>query len=134
MTAYLDTNILVRHFTGDPPTQARAATELLASATDLRLTDVVAAETVYVMESFYRRPPAEVAMLLRAVAAFPAVRSEDDDRLLRALELHELHRIDFTACYLAACAERSPDRQVASFDHDLDKVASITRLQPKDPR
>lgn len=130
MTTFLDTNILVRHLTGDPPEQAQRATSLLASATDLHLTDVVAAETVYVLGSFYERPPAEVAPLLRSAVAFEVVTVDDEDRLLRALELYELHAIDFTDCYLAACAELDGDRLVASFDRDLDTVQTVTRLEP----
>lgn len=130
MTAFLDTNILVRHFTGDPQEQARRATSMLGSATDLRLTDVVAAETVYVLESFYERPAAEVATLLRSAIAFEAITVDHEDRLLRALEIYELQAIDFTDCYLAACAEIDGDRLVASFDRDLDLVNSVTRLEP----
>ncbi|MDX1620763.1 MAG: PIN domain-containing protein [Nitriliruptorales bacterium] len=129
--ALLDTNILVRHFTGDPPDQGRRATALLASATDLRLTDVVAAETVYVLESFYGQPPVDIAVLLRSAIAFEAIAVEDEDRLLRALELYELHGIDFTVCYLAACAELDGSLQVASFDRDLDKVDTVTRIEPQ---
>ena len=130
MTAFLDTNILVRHFTGDPPDQARRATSLLGSATDLRLTDVVAAEAVYVLESFYQQQPADIAMLLRSAIAFETIAVDDEDRLLRALELYELHAIDFTDCYLAACAELDGSSQVASFDRDLDKVGTVTRIEP----
>lgn len=130
MTAFLDTNILVRHFTGDPPQQARRATALLASATELHLTDVVAAETVYVLESFYEVPPADVAPLLRSVVSFPAITVDDKARLLRALEIYELHTIDFTDCYLAACAEIDGQGLVASFDRDIDKIQTVTRLEP----
>ncbi|MBW3665483.1 MAG: type II toxin-antitoxin system VapC family toxin [Actinobacteria bacterium] len=131
MTTFLDTNILVRHFTGDPPAQARRATSLLAAATDLHLTDVVAAETVYVLESFYEVPPADTARLLRSAVAFEAVTVDDEDRLLRALEIYELHAIDFTDCYLAACAEIDGQGLVASFDRDIDKVQTVTKLEPR---
>lgn len=130
MTTFLDTNILVRHFTGDPPEQARRATSMLASVTDLHLTDVVAAETVYVLEAFYERPAPEVATLLRSALAFEPITVDDEDRLLRALEIYELHAIDFTDCYLAACAEIDGERLIASFDHDLDPVPTVTRVEP----
>lgn len=53
MTILLDTNILIRHLTGDPPAQAKRATRFLAAGDNLLLVDVVFAECVYMLESFY---------------------------------------------------------------------------------
>lgn len=128
--AFLDNNILVRHLTGDPPEQARRATEFLARAEGLVLTDVVFAEVVYVLESFYEIEPAQVAALLRAVIGFPAVVVLDPPVLLRALEVYEVHRIDFAEAYLAACAEASGVGAVASFDRTIDRVGTVRRIEP----
>jgi len=54
MTAFIDTNIIVRHLTADPPAMAKHATTFLASQTELYLADLIVAETVYVLESFYK--------------------------------------------------------------------------------
>ena len=56
MTAFVDTNILVRHLVGDPPAIAKRATAFLASQPELYLADLIVAETVYVLESFYKAP------------------------------------------------------------------------------
>ena len=53
MSAFVDTNILVRHLTGDPPGQATRATRFLGEVDELVLVDLVVAEVVYVLESFY---------------------------------------------------------------------------------
>lgn len=45
MTAFVDTNILVRHLTGDPPRLATRATAFLATGRRLYLTDLVVAES-----------------------------------------------------------------------------------------
>ena len=50
MTAFLDTNVLVRHVTGDPPELAERATRFLATAEDLLLPDLILAEVAYVLE------------------------------------------------------------------------------------
>src|SRR5690606_24789734 len=47
VSAFVDTNILVRHLTGDPPAMAARATGYLASADALYLPDLIAAETIY---------------------------------------------------------------------------------------
>ena len=53
MSAFLDTNILIRHLTGDPPAQARRATAFLGRAEELLVPDLIVAEVVYALESFY---------------------------------------------------------------------------------
>ena len=130
MSAFLDSNVLVRHLTGDPPDQARRATEFLRSGEHLVLVDLVVAEVVYVLESVYEVERDRVAELLRAIIGFPALAVVDEVLLLRALEIYEQHRIHFAESYLAACAELSGIGVVASFDRDIDRVTSIRRLEP----
>ena len=102
MSAFLDTNILVRHFTGDPPELAARATRYLADADDLLWPDVIVAETIYVLESFYQVERAQVADTIRAALAFPAIQVVDQELLLRAVEVYEVERIDFAEAYLVA--------------------------------
>ncbi len=128
MRALLDTNILVRHLTGEPPAQARRATALLAGD-ELVLSDLVLAELVYVLESYYERPRDEVGNAARALLALPSVAS-DHELLLRAVELYEAERLDFADAYLCAAAEISGIGMVASFDRRIDRVASVRRLEP----
>lgn len=130
MSAFVDTNVLVRHLTGDPFDMAEAATAYLQSETELLLTDVVAAETVYVLESFYEAPREQVAQALRSVVAFGSVVSVDPALLLRAAEVYELERVDFAEAYLVACAESTGVGRVASFDRSLDRVGTIERVEP----
>ena len=129
MRALLDTNILVRHLTGDPPGQARRATAFLAGDDELVLTDLVMAELVYVLESYYERPRKEVADAARALLALPSVAS-DHELLLRTIELYEADRLDFADAYVCAAAEISGIGKVASFDRRIDRVKSIERLEP----
>ncbi len=130
MSAFVDTNILVRHLTGDPPEQAARATKFLAAADELLLADLVVAEVVYVLESFYEVPRERVAELVRAILAFPSVVVLDPTVLLRALEIYEADRLDFAEGYLVAQAERSGVGVVASFDKAIDRVATVRRLEP----
>jgi predicted nucleic acid-binding protein len=128
--ALLDTNVLVRHLTGDPPSQARRAAALLAGDHELLLTDLVLAELVYVLESFYRRPREQVAAAARSLLALPSIATVDPDLLLRSLELYESRRLDYAEAYLAAAAEVWEVDRVVSFDRGLDRVPSIKRVQP----
>jgi predicted nucleic acid-binding protein len=130
VSAFLDTSILVRHLTGDPPEQAARATKFLAAADELLLADLVVAEIVYVLESFYEVSRPRVAELVRAIIAFPAIVVLDPVVLLRALEVYETERLDFAEAYLVAQAERSGVGVVASFDKAIDRVATVRRLEP----
>ncbi|HET7045175.1 MAG TPA: type II toxin-antitoxin system VapC family toxin [Gaiellaceae bacterium] len=130
MTAFLDTNVLIRHLTGDPPAQARRATTFLQRAEELLLPDLIVAEVVYVLESFYEVERARVAELVRAIIGYPAILVVDEPLLLRALEVYELERLDFADAYLVAGAEASGVGAIASFDRAIDRVATVRRVEP----
>jgi predicted nucleic acid-binding protein len=130
VTAFVDTNILVRHLTGDPPELAARATRYLGAADELLLPDLILAEVAYVLESFYEVPRAQVATTLRAVLAYPAIRVLDADLLQRAVEVYEIDRLDFADAYLVASAERTGIGVIASFDRSIDRVATVRREEP----
>ena len=130
MSAFIDTNIIVRHLTGDPADMAARATTFLESASGLLLTDLVLAETVYVLESFYRVPHAKVAEAMRSLIAFKAVITVDPALLLRALEVYELDRLDFAEAYLVASAESSGVNRIVSYDKSIDRITTVERIEP----
>ena len=130
MSAFVDTNILVRHLTGEPSDLAARATAFLATTRELLLTDLVAAETVYVLESFYKAPRDEIAQAMRSLVAFDSIVCVDPALLLRSIEVYETDRIDFAEAYLVACAETTGVGKVASFDRSIDRVDTIERIEP----
>ena len=130
MTAFVDTNVLVRHLTGDPPEMAERATAHLAVADELFLTDLIVAETVYVLESFYEAPRATLAEAMRSLLAFDAIVCVDPALLLRAIEVYEVDRLDFAQAYLVACAESTGVGTVLSFDQSVDRVTTVRRIEP----
>lgn len=130
LSAFLDTNVLIRHLTGDPPAQARRATAFLERADQLLLPDLIVAEVVYVLESFYEVERPRVAELARAIVGFPAVAVGDEPLLLRALEVYEVERLDFAEAYLVASAEASGVGAIASFDRTIDRLSTVRRIEP----
>ena len=121
----IDTNVLVRHLTGDPADQARRATMFLSTAETLDLPAVIVAELVYVLESVYEQSRTQVAALVRAVLAHPPIRADDE----LTLEHYETTGAHFAEAYLAALAQQG-DGRVASFDRGLDRITTITRVEP----
>jgi predicted nucleic-acid-binding protein len=122
--------VLIRHLTGDPPEMAARATRALADSDELLLADLIVAECVYVLESFYEVPRARVAELMRAAIALPTVKTLDPATLRRALEVYEVDRLDFADAYLVAQAEATGVKQILSFDKSIDRVATATRHEP----
>jgi len=130
LSAFVDTNVLVRHLTGDPPDMAERATRYLATERHLLLTDLVVAETVFVLESFYEAPRGQVAEAVRSLIAFDSMVCVDPALLLRALEVYETDRLDFAEAYLVACAESTEVGRVVSFDRTIDRVDTVQRVEP----
>jgi predicted nucleic-acid-binding protein len=130
LTAFIDTNVLIRHLTGDPPEMAERATAALGSGQRLLLTDLVLAECIYVLESFYEVDRSRVAELMRSAIGLASIAVLDRALLMRALEVCELERLDFAEAYLVAQAEITGVREVLSFDRSIDKIAGISRREP----
>ena len=130
MTAFVDTNVLVRHLTGDPQAMAERATAFLAAEPELYLADLIVAETIYVLESFYKAPREQVAEAMRSLLAMRSMITVDPAMLLRAIEVYEVDRLDFAEAYLVACAESTGIGRVASFDRTIDRVTTVGRIEP----
>jgi predicted nucleic-acid-binding protein len=109
---------------------AARATAVLAGEGLLLLADLVLAECVYVLESFYEAGRARVAELMRAAIALPSIETVGTSVLMRALEVYELDRLDFAEAYLVAQAEATGIGEIVSFDRSIDRVASVTRREP----
>lgn len=56
MSGFLDTSVIVRYLTGDPPHVLEQAARIIDDVDNLQMTDVVLAEIAYVLTSVYRMP------------------------------------------------------------------------------
>lgn len=109
---------------------AARATAALANQEQLLLSDLVLAECVYVLESFYEVEPPRVAELMRSAIGLATVETVDVATLLRALEVYELDRLDFAEAYLVAQAEATSVGRILSFDRSIDRIATVIRQEP----
>jgi predicted nucleic-acid-binding protein len=129
VSAFVDTNVLVRHLIGDPPKMAARATAYLQRESELLIADLIVAETIYVLESFYEVARPEISEAMRSLILMESVSVVDAPLLLRAVEIYEYDRLDFAEAYLIASAESTGVMQVASFDRSIDRVKSISRVE-----
>jgi predicted nucleic acid-binding protein len=129
-THVLDTNVVVRHLTGDPPAQARRATAALHAADDLLVTDVVLSECLYVLQGVYEVPRPLATAHMRSLLALPTVRADDASLLLRALDLYDATPpLDWPDAHCAAVAERER-AAILSFDRGYDALPWLERDEP----
>jgi predicted nucleic acid-binding protein len=135
--AVLDTNILVRHLTNDPPEIASRVSALLVAAQartlDLVLTPVVIAETAYVLASVYRWQRPEIADGLLALVTASNLLVVEEAIMVNALTAYrDIRGLDVADAYVAALALARHHGNVMSVDRDFRRVAGISVLN--DPR
>ena len=109
---------------------ARRATAFLASEENLYLADLIVAETVYVLESFYEIDRPRISDAIRSLLAMASVRVVDAPVLLRTFALYEEVRLDFADAYLVACAESTGVGKIASFDRAISRILTVERIEP----
>ena len=107
MSEALDANVVLRHFTGQPPEMAARATTALVEAPprSLVLTDLTVAEIVYVLQGPYARPRDEVARLVEATLSLGSVVVDNEALLRRTLEHYGQRSMDWPDAYLVALVE-----------------------------
>lgn len=134
MTEALDANVVLRHFTGQPPDLATRATAALvgAPARSLVLTDLTLAEIVYVLQGVFSRPRKEVARLVEATLALASVAVDNEALLRRTLEHYRRRGMDWPDAYLVALVEIRHLDALLSFDRLDAKLAglSVRRREP----
>lgn len=128
-----DTNVIVRILTADQPVLARAAAQWLddAAPRSVVVTDIVVAETGYVLTSVYNLAPTEAAGILAEFISLPCIDVSDHVVWLDALDLWGQGRLDLANAHLAAIARRVEGGAVLSFDKDFDRVEDVARIDPR---
>lgn len=131
---HVDSNILLRFLTGEPPAMFAAASTLIGRAergeVTLELSPLVLAETAFTLESFYKLPRREVARTLLLFINRSGMDLAERQLLRDALDRVQNTGIHLVDAYLVAAATESK-LPVASFDHDFDKFPTIQRYEPK---
>ena len=131
---WIDTNLVVRLVTGDPPAMAEQAARFFelnaGKGTPLRLDPLVVAEALYVLTSFYKLSRVRAVEALLGVVGLPGLRVERRDLVVHSLKLHaETPKLHFLDAWLATKAEAGGDG-VATFDAGIAKAAAVPVWNP----
>lgn len=132
--AYIDANVILRFLTSDPPDMAAQA-QTLFDAVDqggmkLVIDEIVVAETVWVLKSFYGYPNHDIARIVSELLSHEGLEADDKPGLLVALNLFAGKNIDFADALLAIHMQQKGMQEIFSFDQDFDRLPGITRRTP----
>jgi predicted nucleic-acid-binding protein len=124
----VDTNLIVRYLVQDQEKHAKAAGKLFEACdrgdVEIVVLSAVLAECVFVLESFYQHPRAEIAAALSTLISSPGVQIAENTMHLDALDRYRKTKVHFVDCLLAATA-RAGDTPVATFDEDFRKFGDV---------
>ena len=130
----LDTNVIIRFLTGDHPAHSPRSRSLFARAAagdvTLFVTDLALAETVWVLQSFYKLDRTAITTALKGLIGFAGIEVHNKAKLLRALQNFAQSGVNFVDAYHAAIAA-ADSIAIASFDRDFDQFADVKRIEPK---
>ncbi len=119
MSGLLDTSMLVRYLTGDPPDLAERAAQVIDREQELQVSDVVIAETAYVLTSVYKIPREAVVDYLILFLQKSNIQpfALDKDLLLQALLLcRPSGRVSFADALVWAAAQSTQAKIVYTLD------------------
>lgn len=126
MNYLLDTNILVRHLTGEPKEQARKAKTIIqaieAREIEVELSILVVNETLWIMENYYKVPREKFIPPLLEIFNLKNIQIMETSKRILVKTLTEFQEtsIDFTDLYLRNTADPARDT-VISFDKHFDR-------------
>lgn len=131
---WVDSNVIVRFITGDPPDMARRAERLFSRVdrgdTEVVIDPIVIAECVWVLSSFYGFGANAIAQTLGTFVARPGVICDQKTEVLRALAMYDTLNADFVDALLAVRMLGHGDTEVYSFDKHFDRIGGIARREP----
>lgn len=121
----LDSNVLLRHFLQDIPSQSQKATAIIAEVEKGEkigfLSILVVNEVIWILRRFYHVKRKDYIPQLLKILHINNIKVIEIKKevLLKILEKMKRREIDFTDVYLIEIAQ---DRSIVSFDRDYEKL------------
>jgi predicted nucleic-acid-binding protein len=127
----LDTNILVRFFAQDDPSQNRRADKLLQSLTPEEpgfVSLVLLAELVWVLRSQYRLNKAQLIECLERLLNSPELVVENHAAVTQSLRRFATTNADLADCLIEGCSRLAGCGRTVTFDVSAAKTAGMILL------
>jgi predicted nucleic-acid-binding protein len=135
-TCFADTNLFLRFLTNDVPARADEVEALLRRAArgEVRLatTELVIAEIVWTLESFYQVPKSEIQDKVLAILNTPGLDVQGADLLLQAAVWYAEKNVDFIDACNAAWMLKQDVKKAFTFDQQhFNRFEGLTALLPE---
>ena len=131
---FVDTNIFIRYLTNDIPAKADKCEEIFKKAVNkeitLYTTDMVMAEIVWVLESYYELQKWDIREKLEKILNTPNLICPNKEIILIALNLYTEKNIDFIDAYNATLLKKERIKDVYSYDKHFDRISGLNRIEP----
>ncbi len=131
---FINTNVLIRHFTQDNAILSPRATAFLLRIEQgditIRLADTVVFETVFLLERTYKQPKSLIRAALLDLLSLPGVVVPNRARLRGAFDFYVNLNISFADAYHAVLMAEDGLSEIVSFDRHFDRVPGIRRIEP----
>lgn len=131
---FVDANIFLRFLVNDVPTQADACEAIFRKAVEgeeaLYTTDMVIAEIVWVLESYYGLSRNEIRTKVEKILNTPNLACDHKGIIIHALTLYEEKRIDYIDAYNACILRMQGINEIYSYDKHYDRLSWLKRIEP----
>lgn len=121
----VDANVILRYLLKDHEEFYKKAEELFDAAMDgkisVRIFQSVIAEVVYVLLGLYKVRRAEIAEALRCFLNIKAIKVNDKQIVINALEIFRITNLDFVDALLCSYGKNFPKVTIVSFDKGVNK-------------
>lgn len=123
----VDTNLLVRLLTRDNAAQADRAEAFIAVGA--WVSTLVLAETIWVLRTYYARPPAEQANALELLLQHQSLTFQEPELVSAALGMFRARpQLGFSDCLILEAARRAGHLPLGTFDRHLGRAPGAQSL------
>lgn len=132
---FIDTNVFLRIATKDNPEQARQCEEFFVfvkrHALTIATSDIVIAEIVWTLQSFYKYTKPETTRFVAALIKIPGLVLRNTSNISASLDLYIKNNVTYIDTVIASNSFfTNKNGIIISFDREFDKLG-IKRLEPK---
>ena len=117
---YIDANVFLRFVLWDPPELAEEAGKFFKSSIEGRCklitSDLVIAEIVWTLESFYEKSKAQIVEFIQGILSTPNLTVENADLVALAVKIYEEKNVDFIDAYSYAYMKKHKISVIKTFD------------------
>lgn len=131
---FIDTNVFLRYLTADDPSKYKKCKELFKKVVEgkisLLTSDLVIAELIWTLQSFYKVPKPEVIEKVSIIISTPNLHIPNKELIAEALIIYSRKDIDYIDAYNVMFMRHNNSTEIFSYDTDFDLLEDIKRFEP----